>query len=230
MGEQSQRKRDRRLCYLCCLPFTPERPSTKDHVVPRRWLPEPLPDNLPTVLAHFDCQNALSSSEERLRNLFVKAEGTEQDVFADLLSRTERGRPVEVKEHVLLGDAFGRFLSAPVGALPDDDIQCVFAKITRGLFFKKFRQLLPASYPIKATAATAEDASHITRVLAGDYQAPVNHVGEALAWAAITDTQRGKEHGLWFFVPLHATMVVVGTGVCAEAEFNAALGLLLRHT
>lgn len=214
VGEQSQRKKDRVRygCYLCGRPFTPDLPPTKDHVVPESWFPRPLPANVPTRKACRGCNGSLSEREERVRNLLARMHAQEPAALEEVFGRATRSsRQPNVVGGTLWRLDSGLLAPADLAAFDAEDIQAVFNKITRGLFFIEYGYPLGIDLPVKAIPLSTESAERVTRLVLGEWKRRVRWVGEALAWTNAVDDE-SPEHGLWLYLPLHSAVTAVFTG------------------
>jgi hypothetical protein len=144
------------LCPYCGL-----RPgNTKDHVIPQSLFPKPLPNgiNLPTVRACAECNNVRKSGDDVfLRDFLITDMHCSDHPAAQALLNGEMGRAMRsnrsefARAAVPKGRPVPLFTSTGLYAgtcytapLDGERINRIFATITRGLYFKVLRRLLPA--------------------------------------------------------------------------------------
>lgn len=144
------------LCPYCGL-----RPgNTKDHVIPQSLFPKPLPNgiNLPTVRACAECNNVRKSGDDVfLRDFLITDMHCSDHPAAQSLLNGEMGRAMRsnrsefARAAVPKGRPVPLFTSTGLYAgtcytapLDGERINRIFATITRGLYFKVLRRLLPA--------------------------------------------------------------------------------------
>lgn len=225
MGTKSRLKRERLRhgCYVCGRAFTPERPPTQDHVIPRCWFPRPLPKNLPTCKACSACNGSLSEREERLRNLFSRMHAQEPAALAEVYERASRSArpPPPIIGEMLHQLDSGLFVRAKLAPVNYADIHAVFRKIARKLFFIEYGRPLPQDLPLVVTPLTTEAGASVSSLAIRDWKCKVHWVGEALAWVNAVDGDH-PEDGLWLFLPLHAAVTAVSTGKVATIALPAA--------
>jgi hypothetical protein len=144
------------LCPYCCL-----RPgTTKDHIIPKSLFPKPLPNgiNLPTVKACGECNNIRKSGDDTfLRDFLITDIHCSDHPAAQLLSSGEMIRAMRTNRSDFARAAVANIRSVPLttptgiyvgecytGPLDGERINRIFTTITRGLYFKALRRLLPA--------------------------------------------------------------------------------------
>jgi hypothetical protein len=150
-----RRKAPATLCPYCCL-----RPgTTKDHVIPQGLFPKPLPNgiNLLTVKACAECNHVKKSGDDSfLRDFLITDMHCSDHPAAQSLLLGEMGRAMRSNRSDFARAAApnGRLvpLFTPSGLyvgvcftapLDGERINRVFATITRGLYFKALKRLLP---------------------------------------------------------------------------------------
>ncbi len=90
-----------RICYLCGLPGA----DSRDHAVAQAFFKSPLPSNLVTLPAHYECQAQYSESEDYVRNILagMADDGSvNSSAPGDAVTRAFR-RNKPLREHVAKG-------------------------------------------------------------------------------------------------------------------------------
>jgi len=151
----ARKRRSSRLCYLCGKAGA----DSRDHVPPRGIFPKLPRGNLITVPAHKACNEAFSEDDEALRNVIIAAssrseagrQAWDEEVLPSF-AKNPRARqflldrlvPVWVKD-----PQTGAFVRMTGIAVETSLYKRQMTRITRGLFYNRFRMPLPQDWPIK---------------------------------------------------------------------------------
>jgi hypothetical protein len=170
-----QRKGQPALCPYCCI-----RPgTTKDHVIPKCLFPDPLPNgiNLPTVKACAECNNVNKSDDDTyLRDVLVtdiacSAKPAARGILLGEANRAMRRNQstfargvLNTVRHVQLQTPSGLYVGTGYTAEVDlRRMHRIFAKITRGLFFKRNKELLPRDILFTTMRVDVDTSAQMSR-------------------------------------------------------------------
>lgn len=159
----NQRRRSPKLCYLCGEPGA----DTKDHVPPRGMFPKQPKGNLITVPAHGACNQAFSEDDERFRN-YIVAMGSFSSTGLEawrsqVLPSLHRNKKLllELREglsRIRVDGASGEEeIVLPAIQVDGALIRRQVVRITRELFYKRFRSPLPKGWPIEVYRESSQD-------------------------------------------------------------------------
>ncbi len=210
-------------CYLCGEAFSEGNPATKSHVIARRWFGTPPPPYLPTLPAHFTCNNNLSPQEERIRNGLVRVLSHEPAAHSEVLQRAALSRqppPREIEAGYYKMPS-GLIVPTKLIVLPNPaDVEAVFRGVTRGLFYKAVGRLMPQNVPIRSLLLQERDAKRISermfKVTPG-----VLAFGNEFFFKPLMNAET-QHDGFWLYLIFNAGIVASFTGDAIQRQFPPA--------
>jgi len=206
-----------KVCGICRRSFGPDLKGTDDHVLPKCFFSEPVPENLPTWRVCETCQDVLDPAEERLRNLFVRGPSHAPETHRDAFERAHRsGRPVVLEKWDWVMNNQDVYEFAPIARPDQADLDVVFSKMAGGLFYWKHHRLSPKATPlvVRGTLST-DDFTYWTKVVQAELKLTPQHLGR-LAWVAVSDPE--LQSGFWMFMLSDAVGVGVWAGEMAKRK------------
>lgn len=194
-GISNKGSRSTRLCYLCGEAGA----DTRDHVPPRGMFPKQPKGNLITVPAHRACNEKYARDDERFRNYIVAmgsftTEGLEawgSQVLPSLPKNKKllselRNRLSLIRVDVASGQ---EGLALPTIQVDGALMQRQVKRITRGLFYHRFRTPLPRDWSIKLQRGPAQSIVEVIRAV-GDKH------GVRLGWRHVEPRVFSYCHGV----------------------------------
>lgn len=187
--------RSTRLCYLCGEAGA----DTRDHVPPRGMFPKEPKGNLITVPAHRACNGAFSQDDARFR-IYIVAMGS--FTSAGLEAWSSQVLPSLPKNKKLLSELRDGLslvridissgeeeLVLPAIQVDGALMRRQVLRITRGLFYKRFRTPFPKDWPIKLQRGPAQSIVEVVRAV-GDKH------GVRLGWRHVEPRVFSYCHGV----------------------------------
>jgi len=202
-------------CGCCEKPFSDRLRPTRDHIIPQGFISRPPPPNLPTWRVCHPCQQLLSPAEDRLRNVMASAFSRHpEQARADVAARASRAtRPVIPDRVEFRTTDAGLAVAAGIVASNGPDVELVFGKIARGLFYWRHAVTQPADTPIAVSVPSAAVFSNLTDYLLKECGMPVQRLGWDIWWVTQSEPPRD---GVWLFIVFGAVPVYVATGAGAD--------------
>jgi hypothetical protein len=215
-------------CCFCEQPFdTPARVKTRDHVVPKGFFNDPPPDGLPTWPACLQCQRDLRDPEERLRNQFAAAHSHHPHALVNVYDRAGRsGRPPVVYGRKPVESPAGLLVPASITIPRQDDLDIVFRKIAKGLYWWRHHKL-PTDQRYVVRLMNAADFATWQDFVLPDCGA--QHLGEEFWWSTGLFDLSDPKGCVWLFVIHGAVPVGVWHGDAVDfPNIPAPAGIAIR--
>ena len=150
-----KKRHSSRLCYLCGKPGA----DSRDHVPPRGIFPRLPPGNLITVPAHKACNRAFSEDDETLRNDIIAASSRSKagrrawsEQVVPSFKKNPRARQDLLDRCITLwakDPQTGAFVRINGIRAEVSRYEREIARMTRGLFYHRFKIPLPQDWPIQ---------------------------------------------------------------------------------
>lgn len=220
-----RRPKPLRACGMCGATFGAITKATKDHVLPDGFFGTPAPPNLPTWQVCRPCQDDLSPREERIRNLCAGAYSHHPDLIAATVDRASRsGRPPRPTESRWLLSPSGVTVPARIVVPDAADLDPVFRKITRGLYWYRHHRL-PSEPRLVVRLMSSDSFSWWSNLVAQ----PVQKLGDEFWWMSAHE-DGDDTWAIWLFVVLGALPVGVWMGRAADLpNLPETTGVALRR-
>jgi hypothetical protein len=201
--------------------------KTDDHVVPRGFFNDTPPPNLPTWPVCRRCQTDLHDPEDRLRNQFAAAHSHHPQLLVEVYDRASRStQPPIVHGRKLVATPSGLMVPASITIPRQDDLDIVFRKIAKGLYWWREHKL-PKDQRYVVRQMNAADFKTWA-----DFLLPLcgpQHLGEEFWWSTAYDAT-DPTWCIWLFIIHGAVPVGVWHGNVVDVpNIPAPAGIAMRE-
>jgi len=207
-------------CVICGV-----RPATTDEHVPPRGFFKGVSGQFRTVPACYICNNGSSEDDEVLRN-YISAQVGKQTESAKILwekgahKSLKRNTKIRSKlsstlQEIQIVDENGASTTRLAFLVPVGLYQCVFERVTRGLYFHHTGEILPPETPVKINLLNNAPDLSMQEMLALEQH---SICGSAFEYRFGLDPEDSNS-GVWLFAVHNAHWVQSSTGAFADESF-----------
>ncbi|MFA6297510.1 MAG: hypothetical protein WC629_03010 [Candidatus Paceibacterota bacterium] len=208
------------ICYLCGKPAT-----TYDHIPPKSMFPKDFQYKGIKVPACRDCNNATSKDDEYLRDCFAMTgwNGEARKVFlekvrpsymrpyATLQKVTKHQRILNSMQKIDVKTPNGIFLEEVTGMkMKSDRIESALRKITKGIYFNRFRKSIPNNYSMKVYFQPVDIGHELLDLAKKKGALNAGRFGDVFSYMGFI-TREDEYVGIWWlsFYQTHAAIIMV---------------------